>query len=358
MVWSKEKAWEWYNSKPWFRGCNYLPADCCNRIAFWQELDFEKHLETADKELALAASVGFNSIRVIFEYLVYKEEHDGFMDRFERFLSVAAKHGISVMVCFGNDCVVPKDDKYKAAHLGVQTFDLGYHGGRKNSPHITRMNGVGYSILDEADSAKIFYNMVEEFVSKYKDDERICIWDLFNEPGNANRGEISVPIVQKIFDVARSCNPCQPLTSGSWTDPQTPRPAEVTAWENSDIINFHCYRRFPLFVRFYEDLKEMGRPIIGTEWLLRCCDNTVEEMFPAFYMEKIGCWNWGFVAGLSQTYEPWEALWEAYDRGEPVDPTKWQHDLFRPSHRPYDPKEIEIIKQFCAMDDARFAKQK
>lgn len=48
--WSCEKAWEWYNQTPWLRGCNFLPSDCCNHIAFWQELDFEKHLETCDPQ--------------------------------------------------------------------------------------------------------------------------------------------------------------------------------------------------------------------------------------------------------------------------------------------------------------------
>ena len=28
--WSKERAWEWYNSRPWIRGCNYMSADCVN----------------------------------------------------------------------------------------------------------------------------------------------------------------------------------------------------------------------------------------------------------------------------------------------------------------------------------------
>ena len=40
--WTKEKAWEWYNSRPWIRGCNYMSADCANRIDQWQKLGFEE----------------------------------------------------------------------------------------------------------------------------------------------------------------------------------------------------------------------------------------------------------------------------------------------------------------------------
>ena len=40
--WSKERAWEWYNSHPWIRGCNYMSADCANRVDQWQALHFEE----------------------------------------------------------------------------------------------------------------------------------------------------------------------------------------------------------------------------------------------------------------------------------------------------------------------------
>ena len=357
--WSCEKSWEWYNSRPWLRGCNFLPSDCCNRIAFWQELDFDKHLETCDRELALAASIGYNSIRVILEYIVYTGEHDGFLQRFERFLQVADKHGIKVMVCFGNDCTVPKNSKYRAPHLGVQEYDWGYHGGRKNSPHGSNPGEIGFSILDEPESAEIFFNMVREIISIYRNDDRICIWDLFNEPGNNNRGEVSVPHVQRIFDVARECDPSQPLTSGIWTGPYSPLPAEKVVIENSDITSFHCYSTYSCNVKFIAELRKLGRPILNTEWLHRPFHNTVEEMFPLFYLEKIGCWNWGLVAGLSQTYEPWESMWRtiAEGGGKSWDMSKWQHDLFRPNGHPYDPGEIEIIKDFCAMADADMEKK-
>ena len=62
MVWTKERAWEWYNARPWMRGCNFMGSDCANRIDQWQSLHWEEHLETADRELALCAETGFNTI--------------------------------------------------------------------------------------------------------------------------------------------------------------------------------------------------------------------------------------------------------------------------------------------------------
>ena len=109
--------------------------------------------------------------------------------------------------------------------------------------------------------------------------------------------------------------------------------------------------------RVIKYLKRFGRPLINTEWLARCTGNTVQNNFPLFYLENIGCYNWGFVAGKYQTYEPWEGTWEAYYNGgnRNVDFTKWFHDLYRPNHRPYDPREIELIKEFCALADKDYA---
>lgn len=64
---------------------------------------------------------------------MWDKEHDGFMERFERYLSLCAKYGISCMVTLANDCLRPKS--LEVTKLGEQSFDIGYHGGRKLSQH-------------------------------------------------------------------------------------------------------------------------------------------------------------------------------------------------------------------------------
>ena len=141
-VWSKERAWEWYNNHNWLRGCNFMSSDCANRIDQWQEEGFEERLKTADEELTLAAETGFNSIRIILEFFVWDQQHDGFMERFDRYLETAWKHGISCMVVLGNDCMQPKEYT-KPMTLGPQHYDWGYHGGRKKEPaQPVRRNGL------------------------------------------------------------------------------------------------------------------------------------------------------------------------------------------------------------------------
>ena len=53
MKWSKEKIWDWYNSRPWMRGCNYMSADCANRVDQWQALGWEERFKTTEEELTL-----------------------------------------------------------------------------------------------------------------------------------------------------------------------------------------------------------------------------------------------------------------------------------------------------------------
>lgn len=361
-VWSKEKAWAWYDAHPWLRGCNYMSADCANRVDQWQALGFEERLKTADEEFALMAQTGYNTIRIILEFIVWDQEHDGFMERFDRYLQTAWKHGISSMVVFGNDCMPPKNEFWKPLRLGEQHYDWGYHGGRKHSQH-ARFDGMGYHLLDEPTLAVRHYEWVREIMQAHRDDPRIILWDIYNEAGNSKRDEATMPHLQKFLAIARAVNPSQPLTCCLWRcspDRERELPEiERFAAENSDVISYHNYGSYQNNVRIIKRLKEYGRPILNTEWLGRCLHNTVQEMFPLFYLEKIGCYNWGFVAGKYQTYEPWNATWQAFDENPnlDVDFTKWFHDLYRPNHRPYDPKEIEIIQRFSHLADQDFARE-
>ena len=364
MRWSKEKIWEWYNSRPWLRGCNYMSADCANRIDQWQELGFEERFQTTETELALMQETGFNTVRLILEYVVWKEEHDGFMERFDRYLSLCEKYGISCMIVLANDCMPPKNELWQKPFVGEQSYAWGYHGGKKSAQHSSFSSVAPHFYFDDPEECENYFAMVREIVTKYKDDPRICIWDVYNEPGAGNRTSITPPVLQKMFDTVRSCDPSQPLTCAVWmcnrilkpSDDNPHREIEKIIFENTDLISYHFYGDYNTHVRIIKRLKEEGRPILNTEWLGRIFHNDVFSLFPLFYLEKIGCYNWGFVAGKYQTYEPWEGTWQAYDAGklENVDFTKWFHDLYRPSHHPYDPNEIRVIRQFSQLADKEF----
>lgn len=261
------------------------------------------------------------------------------------------------MVFLANDCMRPKE--LEVNKLGKQKVDWGYHGGRKLSQH-GNLSGMGHHILDEPDKAPRYFEMVREIVTRYKDDERIIIWNVYNEIGNSKRNEDSLPNLKRIFEIIREIDPIQPLTCETWSlggcEIEELPEVQRYALEHSDIISYHNYGTYQENIEIIKKLKRLGRPILNTEWLGHCLGNGVQEMFPLFYLENIGCYNWGFVAGKYQTYEPWNCVWEDYEKNPDMkcDFTKWFHDLYRPNHHPYDPKEIEIIKHFCSLADADY----
>ena len=57
-----------------------------------------------------------NTVRLIIEYAVWKEEHDGFMERFERYISLCAKYEMSCMIVLANDCMPPRNRGLENLH--------------------------------------------------------------------------------------------------------------------------------------------------------------------------------------------------------------------------------------------------
>jgi dienelactone hydrolase len=357
--WTREKAWEWYNAQPWIRGCNYMPASSPNRYDMWQVWDCERRFAEMDRELALAGSIGFNAVRVIVAedngFAVWCEDHDGFMRNLERFLALCGKHRIRAIMCLGNDCSRPKP-LWSVPKPGPQPYDEGYHGGRRRSQHGSFPGMTGYISADDPELQPRFFKMCEEVMAKYADDGRVLFWNIWNEPGNNGRGEISAPLVRRLFEIAWKVGVTQPCAADVWRQNTKPgNSAEKAAMEMSDIISYHTYSPLRTQIAVAKRLRaEFDRPLVNTEWLARIKGCDVQDCYPFFAQARIGCTCWGFVAGKYQTYEPWESMWHQIDRGggRNYRMTKWFHDLFRPSHRPYDPEEIEIIRHVNAQMDA------
>lgn len=346
--WTKEKAWEWYNSYPWIRGFNYIPSCCVDFVEMWQEYNWEHVKSIIDKEFSLANQWGFNAIRIFALLEIYIDQKESFLRHVEEVITLADKYNLYVMFCFGNDCVVQKQN-YSWPKYGPQNYDFGYHSGKANSPHVV-MNQPGYNLIDESKYEEKFYEMISTIVNKYKNDTRIILWDIYNEPGNSLRNMMSYPYLVKAFEITRSFNPIQPCSACCWSYDENNKPfkeIELIALELSDVITYHGYMNYEKHHETVTYLKDKyQRPLFNTEWLHRIWHNNVHDLYPYFRKNKIACFNWGWVTGKSQTREPWEWLFNEYDKNKnrDWDFSKWQHDLVRPNLRPYDYKEYEIIK--------------
>lgn len=351
---SKEQAWNWYNSQPWIRGFGSYPSNCVNALSIWQEYKHEEVFEQIDKEFALAKETGFNAVRTILKFEVWLYEHDSFMKNLEEYFVLADKHDLKIMLVLGNDCTVAKS-RWKPVQFGEQNIDWGYHSGIKGGQHSGDYTDAGYQLIDEPEYEEKFYQMIDELAKKYGRDKRLQIWDVWNEIGNSNRKEMSVRFMKKTFEILRNNKVIQPLTADAWNfNGETLSCFEKLALDLSDVITFHYYGPLDKMIVILDKLKrEYGRPIICNEWLNRIEKNDVEVMFPLFFYDKIGCYNWGLVQGFSQTFEPHGGhfIWQ---QSEPtLDLTRWMHDLYRFNGFPYVPKEIEIIKHFSLLSDKR-----
>ena len=79
---------------------------------------------------------------------------------------------------------------------------------------------------------------VKDLVGTFRQDRRIVVWDLYNEPGNG-MGARSQPLMEAAFAWARERKPIQPLTTGEWSDFSSPFSQRMM--ELSDVVSFHGY---------------------------------------------------------------------------------------------------------------------
>ena len=372
--WTKEKAWEWYNSRPWIRGFNYVPADCSGWVEMWQEYNHAEKVETMRRELALAKQIGFNAVRQFLAFDVWMYQRESFLKNVEEFLEICHENGLGVLFVLISDGGRPKKKPdFGEINAGV------FHGSFKvdarmipgifpcKDPYVPAAAPAApaakpaplYSPVDEPELAEKFYEYCEDLASRYAKDERVIVWNIWNEPGNSSRGTLSVPHMKRAFEIFRSHDPIQPLCADVWRMPKTNilTEEEATAIELSDIISYHDYGSLDHSVRVIEFLRQYERPMLNTEWLHRVQFNNVATHLPLYYNNNVGVFNWGFVNGKFKGHEPWEACWRRYAKGEKLEMTKWQHDLLRPNYRPYDPEEIKKFSLYAGMADKAFAKK-
>ncbi len=364
--WSKEKANQWYAKQPWLVGCNYIPANAINQLEMWQAETFDP--QTIEKELALAESIGFNTLRVYLHDLVWGADEQGFYQRMDQFLTICQKHGIRPMFVFFDDCHHP-DPK-----LGRQPLPVpGYHNsGWMNCPG--RQLAVDYSQGKAAaeDIARL-KGYVQKTLARFKNDDRILMWELYNEPGRGRGlggdmasgkakgafGDASAQLLMDCWAWAREINPSQPICS--CTDGSVGKQNIQIGHLNSDVISFHCYGPPQQLENMCKRYAAAGRPALCTEYMARP-NSTFQGSLPVLKEYNIGAINWGFVAGKTGCIWPWSSR-----NGKDVDklraegvvcntieempePNPWFHEIFRPDHTPYSQEEVDCIKKFTGKE--------
>lgn len=343
--WSEDAASAWYAKQPWLVGSNYIPANAINQLEMWQADSFD--LQRIDLELGWAESIGLNTMRVFLHDLPWQQNAAGFQKRINAFLAIAAKHHIRPLFVLFDSCWDPHP------HLGKQHAPVpGVH----NSGWVQSPGAAALSDPAERPRLEAY---VKGVIGAFARDDRILGWDLWNEPDNengpyqkeelTNKPEIARELLPLVFAWAREAAPSQPLTSGvwrgDWSSPEKLAPVERIQIENSDFISFHNYDKPSEFEQRIRWLMQYRRPVLCTEYMARSNGSFFEGSLPVAKRYHVGAINWGFVAGKTQTYFPWDSWQHPYTDHEP---TLWFHEILRADGRPYMPEEVALIRRMLA----------
>jgi hypothetical protein len=324
--WSIDTAQEWYKQQGWLVGCNFIPSTAENTIEMWQDETFDPI--TIDVELGYAQNIGFNIVRVFLHYLLWQDDPTGFKKNLKTYLKIADSHKIRTMFVLFDDCWNLE------GHLGPQETPIpGVHNSRW-------VQCPGDAEVKNSTVYPILASYVIDILTCFRDDPRVVIWDLYNEPGNSGHGLDTLPLLQYVFLWARKANTTQPLTSGLWGYGDDLKMLNMFQVDNSDIITFHSYFDLDGFKNIYQwVLDKVGdRPCFCSEYMARLLNCTFETHLPYMKFINVGAINWGLVSGKTQTIYPW---------GSPPyspPPKVWFHDIFNKNGSPFDDAEVLLIR--------------
>lgn len=320
--WSVEKANNWYNHQPWLRGCNFIPSSAINQLEMWQAESFDP--VTINKELGWAKDIGMNCMRVYLHHLAWEIDPAGFKKRMNQYLTIADKMGIKTIFVFMDDCWNPtyKSGKQPDPKPGV------HNSGWVKDP--------GTLLAQDPKLIHVLESYVKDILTTFKKDNRILLWDLYNEPGEYK--DQSFTLLKELFLWAREVNPSQPLTSAVFNT----RNGELNKFQaaNSDVITYHNYSNVAKHQIAIDSLKRYGRPLLCSEYMARRNNSLFSTIMPLLKNNHIAAINWGLVAGKSNTKYGWD---------EPIpdgsEPKLWFHEIFRPDGKPYRKDEVDVIKK-------------
>jgi endo-1,4-beta-mannosidase len=322
-VWTTEQAHQWYQQWEWLRGSNFIPSTAINQLEMWQADTFDP--ATIDRELGWAEDIGLNCMRVYLHHLAWEIDPEGFKQRMHDYLRIADNHHIATLFVFFDDCWNP------TYATGPQPQPrLGIH----NSGWV---RDPGERLSTDSLLIHTLETYVKDILNTFRDDPRIVLWDLYNEPGNNDKGDESLSLLKQVFIWGRTVNPSQPLSVGIWN----PDLENLNRYqlENSDIITYHNYNARDNHRQAIDTLLRFGRPLICTEYMARRNHSTFQDILPLLKDAGIGAINWGLVDGKTNTKYAWN---EPLPDGS--EPLLWFHDIFRADGSPYRQEEVDLIR--------------
>ena len=207
---------------------------------------------------------------------------------------------------------------------------------------------------NEKENLKIVEELVKTLIRPCANDERIVLWDIWNEPGFKTGDPETfreMEWVEKMVHWCREENLCQPITASIIWDPDRDADVSSPTWEKRrqveammDLHNFHsydCARNFGAEIDYTLDRirKISNRPIVCTEAMIRVNGSSAQRTLPVFAREHVHVYLWG----LYNNDWNWSVKWgrSTYDAFDPM-----FHDFLWADGDAYDAREFPFIKNF------------
>lgn len=296
--WTKEQCDAWAEKYGPIIGIN-CPSPPCAAI-------------TQEEAIKLASELGFNSVRWWPGGWTANE----YINSVEQWAAWADKYGMTVAPVFG--------------------FPQGY-----------------YNRADKEQALAELEGMVRQVIRHFRNDDRIVLWDIWNEPEMTDP-EICKEQMEWIQQMVLWCREegcTQPISSSIIWDSGigSANPNDLTAIRNEtegmmDLHNFHNYsvqedhnRNVSVMVNRIGKINDNA--LVCTECLTRTNGSGVARTLTEFSKYGIHFYTWGLYSCDAN----WEVSWgrSTYYAWEPM-----FHNLLYADGEPYNPAELDFIKNF------------
>ena len=230
------------------RGFMYEPSYAWTETEAWHYFD----AEIFDLEIGRGKKYfpGMNAIRTSVSIEAWRRNPKQFIENFRRFLDIAEKHDVVVMPMLFNRW---------------HNFHLDYGGIYVD--HFWRDDQGHYD--------KFFAPFVNDIVSTFKDDPRIFMWDIANEPMHQTEKypdilKAELNWMRRIYKTIKQAGAKAPTTVGIWGNA---RNGIQLIEPISDVLSVHSYKQPHLTEKRFETrldnwvsfAQQKSKPLVVTE---------------------------------------------------------------------------------------------
>ncbi len=197
------------------RGFNYQPSYAPNGYAIWQELNCDLIEQEITRGVHYFPKI--NTLRLWLAFDAYVLNPGKFCSHFERYLQILDRYHLkAIPILFNNWHSIPDFGGISEETIRVFWRDLGEKG---NAPDC------------------LFRLYLEQIVGGHKNDKRILVWDLCNEPENNGSLNLLIEWLQQSYTFCKRLNVSQPVGVSIQADPHHMKIFDPV----SDVFLLHPY---------------------------------------------------------------------------------------------------------------------